>query len=233
MSTPSDINVPATGEGVSMFTFWPGFVVTWIGFGLVYGARLHYVPGSQVLWAGVASTGFLLAAWTKHIVRDAYGMLAFLGLVGCWFGDLLGPSDFMTGVYAFFAAHMMFILACWKKGIRWTTVGRVAVPVIAVSAAMLMLILPNTPAQELPMISAYTVLISTMVIAALGAGKGNVPLVLAAITFFISDAFLAFWRFGDSAASGWLCYPFYYAACLLFARSVHVEIGTGQQVRTK
>ncbi len=222
MSSSETTDSPPS-HGIAKPNFWRGFIITWVGFTLMYGARLGYVPGSQVIWAALASTGFLIAAWTRRADRDAFGVLVFLGLVGCWFGDVIGPFNFMTGVYAFFIAHAAFIVACWTKGIDWRRLGVAVLPMAAVSAIVLFVILPQTPDKEVVKIASYTVLISIMVVAAVGAGKSNTPLMLAAIIFFISDVFVAFWRFTDSTASGWICYPIYYSACLLFAYSVHVD----------
>ena len=212
-----------TEKPTTTWLFWPGFIIVWIGFALMYGARLDVVPGAVVLWAAIASTGFLLAAWTPRARRDAFSVLIFVGLARCWLGDVIGPFDFMTGVYAFFLAHAAFIAACWKKGIGRSQALMATAPVVITSAILLMVILPKTPEEEVVKIASYTVLISAMVIAAVGAGKNNPPLIAAAITFFISDVFVAFWKFGDSTASGWICYPIYYTACLLFAYSVHAR----------
>lgn len=215
--------IPAESNTFGVKGFWSGFVVAWIGFFLMYGIRLDYVPGSQVIWAVVASTGFLWAAGSGLSRHDVFGALVFVGLVGCWFGDVIGPFNFMTGVYAFFVAHAAFIAACWTRGINWHRAGMALLPMLLVSTTVLWVILPKTPQDEVLKIVAYTVVISTMVVTALGAGSKSPPLVAAAILFYVSDVFVAFWRFGDSATSGWICYPIYYAACLLFAYSIHVE----------
>ena len=203
--------------------FWPGFIIAWVGFILLYAARLDYLPGHLAFWAVVASNGFLLGAWTPGNRRNAFTTFIFLGLVGCWFGDLIGPFHFMTGVYAFFFAQTFFSVAAWCRGIDWKRAMPVIPAMVAVNGGMLWYILPGTPESETIKVISYSVVISIMVITAVGAGKGNAPLVWAAVLFYISDVFVALWRFGDSSASGWICYPIYYLACLLFAYSIHAD----------
>ncbi len=215
--------VPATAPDNRAW-FWPGFFIAWIFFALAYANRLDYIPGHFAFWATIASTGFLIAAWTPNKEqRDPFSIWIFLGLICCCIGDLIGPFHFMTGANAFFFAQTFFSIAAWKKGINWRWATPMIPVMIASNAALLWYTLPGTPDEEVIKVIAYSVIISIMVITAVGACSNNVPLAWAGILFYVSDVFVALWRFGDSPASGWICYPIYYSACLLFAYCVHVD----------
>jgi hypothetical protein len=69
-----------------------------------------------------------------------------------------------------------------------------------------------------------------MVVMAVGVSAGN-PFVLAgAILFFVSDIFVARWKFVDtSGINALFCYPMYYTACVLLALSILREYGVSSR----
>ena len=101
----------------------------------------------------------------------------------------------------------------------------IAVPAAAaVSAAGYFLWLgPHVPESDTLQIVGYTVVITIMLAAAAarkpGPGKGIA--LTAGILFYVSDVFLANWRYVDTGSwNAYVCYPVYYTACALFALSV-------------
>jgi uncharacterized membrane protein YhhN len=171
----------------------------------------------------VASTGYLAIAVTRGPFGGWYGRFILLGLVGCWCGDMLGPRNFLAGLAAFLLAHFGFIGAFCANGIRrkrmlW------AMPVLAlVMASVLAWLLPHVPAADLGPVVAYITVISLMVLFACGTAHNSVGrwALLGAVLFYFSDIFVARWRYVDpSPINGNICYPVYYAACIVLAMSV-------------
>jgi len=167
-----------------------------------------------------ASTSFLLTAIARGAGGHWPGRLMLLGLAFCWLGDLIGPLDFMSGVGAFLAAHLAFIAAFVVRGLRLPLVRRDAVLAFAISGVIACWLLPHVPSGQLPLVAAYILVISTMWICAGGTafdGPGRLMLVGATI-FYISDIFVARWRYVDtSTVNALFCYPLYYLACVILA----------------
>lgn len=171
-----------------------------------------------------ASTGFVLVAIAGGALRSRYGRFILAGLAACWTGDVLGAQYYLTGLCAFCLAHLAFICAFATKGIAWKRIGIAAAPVAVSLAIILWWLLPHVQQPvEVVAVCAYATLISTMVLAAAGTSEGPVGrLILAgAIIFYVSDIFVAGWRYaGFPSEVGRFCYPLYYTACLIFAMSV-------------
>lgn len=69
----------------------------------------------------------------------------------------------------------------------------------------------------------YIVAISLMAMFAAGVreGHGGLLILLGAVAFYVSDIFVARWKFVDtSSVNAYFCHPLYYAACLMLAFSV-------------
>ena len=73
------------------------------------------------------------------------------------------------------------------------------------------------PEHERVTILAYVAVIGAMLALAAAAGNSKSLLLLAATLFYISDVFVARWRYGGGPFNGYLCYPLYYTSCALFA----------------
>ncbi len=171
----------------------------------------------------LASTGCLAIAVTRGALGGWYGRFILLGLVGCWCGDMLGPRSFLAGLAAFLLAHFGFIGAFCANGIVWkrTLWG---LPVLAlVMVSVLAWLLPHVPTAELGPVTAYITVISLMAFFASGTAHNAVGrhALLGAVLFYVSDIFVARWRYVDpSPINGNICYPVYYAACIVLALSV-------------
>jgi len=144
-----------------------------------------------------------------------------LGLVACAAGDVLGPRNFHLGVACFLLAHLAFCLGCLGQGVAWGRVLRWSLVVGMASFGLVGLWLwPHLPERDRPLIVAYTAVISVMALLAAGLPPSRLRpwLWTGAWIFYLSDIFVARWRFVDpSSTNGLVCYPLYYLACTLLA----------------
>lgn len=168
----------------------------------------------------VASTGYIVVALSAGALESRYGRLVLGALGCCWMGDMVGPHHFVLGTYAFLAGHLLFVPAFCLERLAWRPAARAGLAVSVVSAAALLRLFPDIPAGERGAMVAYTAVISVMVAAAYGAGRLGQIVPAAATIFYVSDLFVGNWKYGGGAWNGLVCYPLYYAACLLFAYSI-------------
>lgn len=181
------------------------------------------IGGSARPWLLAASTGFMLTCLFAGALSTRPGRVILLALVACWLGDYFGSTWFIASVAAFGAAHLLLIGAFATLGLAWRRVAAASAPVVLASAAAPWWLLPHVPADQRPLIGAYMLVISAMVVCAWGVrpDRGSVVLIAAAVLFYVSDIFVARWRFvSPGPENAYLCYPLYYAACLLFALGV-------------
>jgi uncharacterized membrane protein YhhN len=200
-----------------------------IGLGLVallaiMSARVWQL-GPPMTLTLIASSCFIAIALLAGAWRDGYGRLMLAGLFGCWLGDLLGPSDFLWGLYAFLAAHVLFSIAGVWRGVsrRGVLVGATLASCVTIvfcaSTWRLM-----TPPQR-PALIAYAIVISLMLTVAVGSWHhqrraGGWCLLIGALLFYASDVVLGLWHFlGDRFPLGRLCYLIYYPAVCMLAAS--------------
>lgn len=177
--------------------------------------------GFQMRWLLAGSALFVLLGATGRWDRPGCRIPFRLGLVACAMGDLLGPRNFQLGVVCFLAAHLAFCVGCWGHGLQGGRVLRWGPVVLAFSLGLVGLWLwPHLPVGDRPLVTAYTAVISVMALMAAGLGRSPVRAWLwwGAWIFYLSDIFVARWRFVDpSSANGLVCYPLYYLACTLLA----------------
>jgi uncharacterized membrane protein YhhN len=99
-----------------------------------------------------------------------------------------------------------------------------ALPLVVVGGAGIAAwLLPHVSADLRAPVVAYMLIISAMVVTAAGVkpGRDQGLILAAAVGFYVSDIFAARRQFVDSSGTNaFLCYPLYYAACLMFALSV-------------
>ncbi|MCC6694330.1 MAG: lysoplasmalogenase [Candidatus Hydrogenedentes bacterium] len=223
---------PGSGRRISNGPLWTLAAVMGLAVAGMLAGRAAGWPRPMVVTSTVvASSAFLAAALVAGAFRSRYGVLVLGALVCCWLGDIIGPRNFMWGLYAFLGAHLLFVLAFVSTKVNWRSCAY-AVAALAIIDVLLMLwMLPNVPDTERFNVVAYTVVISSMVAAGWGARRANSWILPAAVIFFISDIFVARWRYGGGWINGYLCYPLYYTACMLFAVSVRSALpGAGRGV---
>ncbi|MBN1347179.1 MAG: hypothetical protein JXQ73_31090 [Phycisphaerae bacterium] len=171
-----------------------------------------------------ASTCFVLAPVAGGALGSAYGQFVVVGLIAFWCGDVLGAPYFVTGVLAFCVGHAAFVCAFIAKGIAWKRLMAALVPVVIAVVIILRWLLPHVePPAEIAAVCAYSIVISIMVLAAFGASEGPVGrlILAAAVIIYVSDIFVARWKYVDfGAINGRLCYPLYYTGCLILGMTV-------------
>lgn len=180
--------------------------------------------GFSLDWLAVASGLFVALGLTGAGDTRWFRIPFRIGLVACAAGDVLGPRNFHLGVGCFLAGHLAFVIGCLGHGVESRRLRNWGPVVLTASFGLVGFWLwPHLPERDRPLIVAYTAVISVM--AWLAAGLRPSPLRpwiwTGAWIFYLSDIFVARWRFVDpSAANGLVCYPLYYLACTLLARAV-------------
>ena len=179
----------------------------WMAFTAVSVAALitpgHWgVPNGGVVCKLAASTGFILTALSCGAHRSWFGRAILIGLVFSWFGDafLTKSSLFLAGLVSFLLGHICYVVASAVWGIRWPRAALGAVLVIPLAGGIAAWLLPHVDADMKIPVIAYMVVISSMVVAALGAhGKGApLSLVIGAFMFYFSDIAVAIGRFMET-----------------------------------
>lgn len=171
----------------------------------------------------LASTGYVAIAATRGAFGGWYGRFILLGLIGCWCGDMLGPRNFLAGLAAFLLAHFGFIGAFCANRIVWKRMLWGLPALVLVVVPVLVWLLPHVPAAEFVPVAAYITVISLMVFFACGSSHNAVGrwALLGAVLFFVSDIFVARWKYVDpNPVNGNICFPLYYSACIVLALSV-------------
>lgn len=195
-----------------------------VGVTLAVNGRLGYLHFPCVL---VASTGFVLVAIAGGALGSGYGRFILVGLMAFWCGDVLGGEYFLSGLVAFCLGHIAYICAFVTKGIAWKRLVAALFPVAAATVTVLGWLLPHVERPvDVVAVCAYCTIISLMVLTAFGASEGPVGrmIVAAAVIVYVSDIFVARWRFvHPEAINGYFCYPLYYLACLILGMSVSVR----------
>ncbi len=195
-------------------------LLTWLSIFVMLGREHLGLGGPARPWLIAASTAFVLVRVLRGGLSTTSGRLLAAGLVACWFGDYLGPVHFIGSVVAFGLAHLAFVGAFVAIGIDRARLPTPAAVTIVVGVAIGWWLLPQVPADQRAMIVGYMLVISAMAVTAWGMRDhpARAILIAAAVIFYVSDIFVARWRFvSPGPENAWLCYPLYYAACLLFA----------------
>lgn len=174
----------------------------------------------------VASTSFVTVAILSGAWASTYGRLILLGLVFSWCGDmfLVGTSQlaFLCGLSAFLLAHVAYVSAFIAHGYARRWVWFAVVPVTAIAIGVFSWLEPHTPADLAIPVRAYIVVISMMVIFAIGTrGRGGSMLIVAgAVMFFLSDLSVAELRLVQTDYPTYvLGLPLYYAGQVCLALS--------------
>jgi len=163
---------------------------------LVYFLRMGWLSaafGAKL----IASSSFIATALSVGALKHRYGQILFTGLVLSLCGDLFLTSftqrAFMLGLASFLLAHLAYIVAFSVLGLNHKWMLFAAVPVIAIAVFVAAWLAPHTPPELLVPVRIYTIIISVMVISAVGAkGAGGPTLaVIGAMLFYASDLSVA------------------------------------------
>jgi len=176
----------------------------------------------------VAASAYVWSALSWGALQSSYGRWLLVGLVFCWWGDvLLVPRHhrgaFRAGIIAFLLGHVAYVVAFCQHRID----GLGLVVGVGVAGALAVYVArwlgPKLPTAFRKLVWAYVVVISCMLIAALGAARGSGPLGIAfgAVLFAVSDLTVARDRFVSHAFANRLVgLPLYFAAQLVLAHTV-------------
>lgn len=176
----------------------------------------------------VASTGFVGLAVGLGAPDTVYGRWILAGLVLGWIGDvaLLGRSrpSFLTGLGAFLAGHLAYVVAFAVLGVLPVAVMAATPPAFGLGTLVHRWLRPHIPPSMTAPVVAYVVVISAMVVCALGViwgGAATWLIPVGAAAFYLSDLSVARDRF---VAPGFVNrlwgLPAYYLAQVLLAWSV-------------
>jgi uncharacterized membrane protein YhhN len=179
----------------------------------------------------LASLGFVACALAQGALASSYGMTVLAGLCACALGDVLliprgAGKAFLAGMGSFALGHAAYALAFARLG-QARTAGLIALVVMAqVAIATLRWLGPRLPAEMRLPIRAYIVIISAMVVLAVGASAASERWMIGAgaVLFAVSDLSVARDRFVQPGFVNVLWgLPLYYLAQLLLAVSVAVQ----------
>ena len=179
----------------------------------------------------ILSCLFILAAVLQPRPLPGYFYIMLPGLVFCLGGDvfLALPQErmFLLGLVSFLLGHVCYVLGFfYVAGLNPWTWGGVAAS-LAVSGLVFIWLRPHLGSMLGPVI-AYIVVITVMVIGAFTVfgtaelnSTGRVMVLLGAVSFYLSDLFVARDRFLKAEfANRLLGLPLYYAGQFLLAFSV-------------
>lgn len=178
----------------------------------------------------VASTGFIAIAISADALSTSYGRIVLVALALSWIGDLLLTFDsrrmFVGGLVAFLLGHIAYAIAFVTIDGEPTTLVVAAVIVTIISGVVWRRLSPHVADMKVP-VGAYIVVISVMVILALGTiGEDTVWLIpMGASLFYVSDLFVARNRFvAPGSINRIVGLPLYYGAQVLLALSVSARV---------
>lgn len=196
---------------------------------LVYFLRMEWLSaafGAKL----IASSSFVATAVSVGALRHRFGQILFAGLVLSLCGDLFltGVSQraFMLGLVSFLLAHLAYIVAFGVSGLNHKWMLFASVPTIAVAVLVAAWLAPHTPAELLVPVRIYTIVISVMVVSAVGAkGAGGPTLaVIGAVLFYVSDLSVAAERLVEVDFPSYVAgLPLYFGGqvCLALSASQH------------
>jgi len=183
----------------------------------------------RVEWVAkpLASTGFLLAAWSNGALATPYGRGILAGLALSFLGDVLlipkTRGTFLAGLGAFLLGHVGFAVAFLLRGASFT-IGIAGAALLAIPASVVgRWLWPHVSREMRGPVLAYIVVISAMVALALGtlAQVGGVMILVGAVMFYLSDLSVARDRFvAPGFANRLWGLPLYYAAQHVLASTV-------------
>lgn len=203
----------------------------WIGITLVATVLLVMFnladePGFARIAKLTASTSFILTAISCGAFATRYGKWILSGLFFSWWGDafLTGSGDlfFQLGLGSFLLGHVLYCVAFFVHGanMKWGLGSLVGI--IPFSIIVLMWLWPNVDDSLRVPVGAYILVITTMVVLAVGTqGKqGPRHILIGALLFYLSDLSVSHGKFIDSDFPMYVWgLPFYFIGQLFLAVS--------------
>lgn len=204
-------------------------MTTWIVVSLVAlaGLLVAEAKNSQLgkwLTKPIASTGFLMVAYTAGAFQTQYGIAVFVALVLSWFGDVFliphSRKSFLFGLISFLLGHVGYCVAFAMYSFNTLWAGVTFAIALVIGLVVGKWLKPHTGDNMWKPVIAYIVVISVMVVTAVAAYPGTqiywIP--VGAILFYLSDLSVARNRFIKEAFYNRLWgLPFYYVGQLILA----------------
>jgi uncharacterized membrane protein YhhN len=202
-----------------------GPIITGVGLaGLLASEYAGWKPG-RAFFKPLASTGFLITAYTSPNIDTRFGHTIFGSLILSFFGDLFlipgTPGLFRAGLASFLVGHLGFAYAFAQRGLDTKLFTGAAVGATALAAVVWRWLAPSLPQAEKVPVALYTAVISAMSAFAIGSAF-NTPApwwqIGGALIFQLSDIFVARQQFvTPSFTNPALGLPTYYFAQQLIA----------------
>jgi uncharacterized membrane protein YhhN len=176
----------------------------------------------------LASTGFVATAVVAGALETSYGAAVLTALVLCWLGDVLliprGASKiFLAGLVSFLLGHVGFAVAFAMRGPEPLWMIGAALVLLPVALGVLRWLHPHLPEVMRAPVVAYVVVISLMLVTAVGAAAatGRATIAVGGFCFYLSDLHVARDRFVSRSFwnKSWGL-PLYYGAQLILACTV-------------
>lgn len=194
-------------------------------FAQFFNQRLAIWIAKPLASAGFVGVGIAAGGLGPVAQGDLYATGLLAGLVLSWWGDvLLIPQDrplvFRAGIFVFLLGHVAYVLAFASLGLDLAAAGLAALVLLVIAIGVLRRLGPVVPRALLFPVRAYVLVISTMLLCAVGAVAqgGNPGIALGAAMFYVSDLAVARDRF---IASGFVNaawgLPLYYGGQLVLA----------------
>lgn len=177
------------------------------------------------LFKPLCSLGFVASALLAGALSSRYGLAILVGLGLSLCGDVLliprTPATFRAGLVAFLLGHLAYVVAFLTLGVTPGYVGAAALPVLAAALGVMLWLRPKLGPMFVPVL-AYVVVISTMVVLAVGTWPlpDAARRVTGALAFYLSDLCVARDRFvSPGFVNRAFGLPLYYGGQLLLASS--------------
>ncbi len=199
----------------------------------------EYAGSRRGVWIAkpLASTGFLAVAIAAGALDGSaegggpdgrYGLLVLLGLVLSWWGDVfLIPDDrpriFQAGIASFLLGHVAYVVAFASLGLQPLAAVVTTLILIAPVLKILRWLRPHLPPDMTIPVYAYIVVITCMIICAVGAvaNVGRPMILLGALMFYVSDLAVARDRFVATGFDNRIWgLPLYYGGQLVLASTI-------------
>lgn len=193
--------------------------------------RAESTASRRGIWLAkpVASTLFVVAAGAAGAFGSTYGQFILAGLVLSWLGDVfLIPKRqgfFVAGLGSFLLAHVAYSGAFLLLPMAAFPLALASVGMVVVATIILRWLWPQLSPDLRPAVLAYLLVISLMVVLAIGTtATSGLQLAAGAVMFAASDIFVARDRFVRSSVTNRLLgLPLYYAAQMILAWSTLVH----------
>ncbi len=207
-----------------------GFILTGVVVICAAGLAMPHAGGPDFSFPfqKTASIGFVLVGVVFGALRTWYGRFVLLGLLFCLGGDYFGVGHrFVLSLSSFLLGHLAYVAAFALHGISGRRILAMLPIALLAVAAIVPWLFPHVPAAERVPVIAYVTVITSMLITAGGSSTGSTGklIITAAVLFFVSDIFVARWKYvSTESINGLFCYPLYYAACLCYGWTIFLDL---------